>query len=823
MASLHTGSDVLLSVRTDLLELTVKGPASHPSFPGVTIPGKGSALRISCRDQGGFRTEISGDHETAALTRTPFGSTGEYRVTPLFFEQRNYEIIIEPLEPGHSISFWHENYHIRKNITPAGRSGMLTGVINFRNEIGMSDLVIGADGDERYLVLSIEVFPSKISYKDDYKAIVTDVTAEVYSLVFDFLKRTYESFDVTASGQSSDVEFFAIIRKICGDFLSAADVILRSPHHELRKEHEVLPFFKARHFDSRTLRWAENHPQYLVRDGKRLQAEKMLAVRQFITFDTRENRLTKFMLEQTAARLIRFKARLAPDRNDPPAAYAEIIRTIDGMVNGIRRRCESGFMREVHSSAENTGMSLVFGMAPGYRELYRCYLLLQHGLSLTGDVFNVSLKDLAVLYEYWCFIKLNRLLKDKYELISQDIIRVSGAGLFVTLVKGAGSRVKYRDPKTGETFTLSYNPKETGLPTGTQRPDNVLRLEKKDADTAYEYVFDAKYRVNPALPGTDYYNTICTLPGPETDDINTMHRYRDAIVYQSGVSPFERTMFGAYVLFPYHNEEEYHGHRFYKSIEEVNIGGLPFLPSATGLVTRMLDELISDSPDSAFERATLPAGIEKRLAKVDWSRRDVLIGTLRSREQLDVCREGHFYYVPAGLVEKHLPVRYIAIYQTISLFGEEGAGIFSYGEVGNYRIVRRKEITEIPRDSDEFYYRFEIPEWKKLAVPVKPKETGGVVLFTNLFLLRHSAYVSDLLVKSEEEYRLLTELRRRSDASVINSGDLKNGFTFGESTIIVDGAEILTYTGGRLTARCSVRDFMTRPNASLRQILKSVQ
>ena len=93
----------------------------------------------------------------------------------------------------------------------------------------MSDLVINVDGIDQYLTLSIEVFPSKISYKDDYKAIVTDVTAEVYSLVFDFLKRTYDSFDITDARQSSEVEFFAIIRKIYREFISAADVILRSP------------------------------------------------------------------------------------------------------------------------------------------------------------------------------------------------------------------------------------------------------------------------------------------------------------------------------------------------------------------------------------------------------------------------------------------------------------------------------------------------------------------------------------------------------------------------------------------------------------------
>ena len=124
MVSPQTGSDVLISVQTDLIELTIKGPASHPSFPGVTIREKESMLRIRCRDHELFHAEISGENETAALTQTPYGMTGEYRVTPLFFEQQNYEMIIEPLDDGHTVEFWHENYNIRNKITPVGRSGM---------------------------------------------------------------------------------------------------------------------------------------------------------------------------------------------------------------------------------------------------------------------------------------------------------------------------------------------------------------------------------------------------------------------------------------------------------------------------------------------------------------------------------------------------------------------------------------------------------------------------------------------------------------------------------------------------------------------------
>ena len=80
----------------------------------------------------------------------------------------------------HEIAFWHDNLNVRNKVTRVGRnSRILSGVINFGNEIGLSDLVVQVDGSN-YLRLTIEVFPTKISYKDDYKAIVEDVTREVY-------------------------------------------------------------------------------------------------------------------------------------------------------------------------------------------------------------------------------------------------------------------------------------------------------------------------------------------------------------------------------------------------------------------------------------------------------------------------------------------------------------------------------------------------------------------------------------------------------------------------------------------------------------------
>ena len=720
------------------------------------------------------------------------------------------------------IMLLNDNYNIRNKVTAVGRSArILSGIINFGNEIGMSDLVIRVNGND-YLRIIAEVFPSKISYKDDYKAIVADVTAEVYNVIFDLLKKTYLGYRQNDKGGSSPVEFFAVISKIYEEFIRAVDMILAQPHHELETIREVLPSHKIKVTDNRSIRWIGKHPNHATRKSSHFAVDKALAVRKQVTYDTKENRLTKHILQSTAKKLISFKQNYIRLQRETDTS---VVDKIDGMIQGITRRCNSGFLSDVSAHESSSSMSLVFSMAPGYRDLYKYYLMLLHGLSVTGDVFNISIKDMALLYEYWCFIKLNSLMRnsDKYVLVSQDIVKVQGNDLYVSLVKGKASRVKYRNRATQELITLSYNPKEIDVPTITQKPDNVLTLEKKGADVQYEYVFDAKYRINPARPGTDYYNSVGHTPGPEIVDINTMHRYRDAIVYRSGATPFERTMFGAYVLFPYNNEKEYRNHRFFESIEKVNIGGLPFLPSATSMCTDMLDQLIADSPASAFERTTLPRGIEAKLAKVDWSVRDVLIGTLGSRHQLNVCLNHRFYHIPAARIKgSEFPVRYVAIYQSKKLFGTE-AGVQHYGEVTKCIPLRRGDITEIkarPGTEDELYYRFEIKEWKQLSKPIAAKELGFVKSFTNLFLLEHSAEMPELWIRSEEEYRLYSELKRAINDTTINDEDNNLGFNFGSFTLMFEEGQILASKGKQIFAKYAISDFSRSPNAVFRQMQK---
>ena len=824
MDSQHTGSNELLYIRTDKVSVTIKGKATHPNFQGIEYTNGDSSLKVHCMDE--FQVTLRDDDVPQFAMVSGGIYTGTYSITPMFYEQQQYEIIIEG-EDDHKIKFWHDNINVRNKVTRASRNHeILSGVINFGNEIGYSDLVVQVDGSN-YLRLILEVFPTKIDYKKDYQRIVEDVTSEVYNVVFDFLKKTYLGYQQSDRRNSSPVEFFAVISKIYKDFLCAADIIMARPHHLLETTHEVLLNHKIKKTDNRTIRWIEKHPNQARKVNGNVMVERALAVKKQVTYNTKENQLTKYILQKTIQELESFKKNyLKLQRKEDQA----VIDGLDSMVGELSRRCNTTFLVDVSAKESSSGMSLVFTMAPGYRDLYKYYLMLQRGLSITGDVFNISVKDLALLYEYWCFIKLNSMMKDRYELVSQDIVKVQGNGLFISLVKGLSSRVKYRNLENGEMIILSYNPRTEQVPTVAQKPDNVLSLEKKTVNrdgkkVKYEYVFDAKYRVNPALEGTDYYNTISHKPGPEVDDINTMHRYRDAIVYQNGAETFERTMFGAYVLFPYGNEEEYTNHKFFKSIDKVNIGGLPFLPSATSMVQDMLDALIADSPDSAFERVTLPRGIEDKLAKTDWTQRDVLVGALRNKNQLEVCLQNKFYHIPvARTKESDLPIHYVAIYQSINLFGKE-AGIRYYGEVTQCSIVKRSEIKELSKISDESYYRLEIKEWKEMNVPLVAKEIRDFPFFTNMFLLQHCSDVPDLHIRTEEEYRLYTEIKRMANDSSINDEDNDFGFRYNDKNVILENGRISIINKGKIVKQITAETFSKKPSKAfeiLRNCLQSI-
>lgn len=220
--------------------------------------------------------------------------------------------------------------------------------------------------------------------------------------------------------------------------------------------------------------------------------------------------------------------------------------------------------------------------------MYRTWNLLRRAYSLNDGLYRLQTKDIATLYEIWCFIEVSHIVKDQLRLQDEDVEhrnRLEMNGVFSwELGKGEHSRILFR--KDGvELAELVYNPKNAGkendnvgmkdlvVPTVPQKPDIVLQLTKNDLQQGMKmtYLFDAKYRIDGRQNGVDT---------PPDDAVNQMHRYRDAIYYKDYDSHvLKKEVIGGYILFPGDGETaDVEVSRFYKTIKEVNIGAFPLRP-----------------------------------------------------------------------------------------------------------------------------------------------------------------------------------------------------------------------------------------------------
>lgn len=130
-------------------------------------------------------------------------------------------------------------------------------------------------------------------------------------------------------------------------------------------------------------------------------------------------------------------------------ADPDLLEIIEHMKQSLEKRIKQSFWKQI-GQLDRSVMSLVMQMAPGYRDAFQIYLTVSKGLALQGKFYQMSVKDVATLYEYWTFLKLGQILGRKYQMLSQDIIQVNREGLFVNLEVNKTAERVYQHPITKE-------------------------------------------------------------------------------------------------------------------------------------------------------------------------------------------------------------------------------------------------------------------------------------------------------------------------------------------------------------------------------------
>ncbi|MFG6494727.1 restriction endonuclease-like protein [Fictibacillus sp. UD] len=754
MVSLPSGlvrEDVeLVLIETDQFTLFMKGKPYHQRFEGLSqykkkLQNETMEFKV---DGESIQSVKVFDVDQQMLSA---GST----FRPIFFENGNYQIIVTS-KTDSEIEFYHEHHLLRNAVSsvPVGPKQVLMGSLQFQNEVGLSTFEIRMQG-KTLLSVTFEIFPSKLDYKEDYRKLLDEVNEEIYNLAFHFLRKTYLGARTRAEGEASAAEFYRLIQHHFRSFLQAIKRIEQQPHHQLITTHQKVRGDQLKKLDSfgrNQLRKKASLFQEVLNGIKFRDKELMpiegWQVKKEHSFDTMENRLIKWLMIRIEDKLKNLLQKVeTPIGRYKTESDQEVVKSINDMQKLLQQRIKNPFWKTI-SKLDRSVMSLVIQMASGYREAFQIYVLLSRGLELHGQIYKMSVKDVAQLYEYWTYLKLGALLDKKYVLLSQDVVKVNREGLFVNLDGSNSAKRVYQHHHTGEKIILQYQKEEKHLPTITQKPDTMLSIEKKGKDYSYNYIFDAKYRIDFAVEDS-YYGKRYKTPGPMEDDINTMHRYRDALVVQHK-GPYERTAFGAYVLFPWFEEELYEQHAFYKSIDSVNIGGLPFLPNATRLVEQFVERLIEKSPEEIQEEGILPRGtLDRWQSSVDET---VLVGLVSDEEILTDCIHHKTFKIALKDLKKGWQeAKYIALYLSSKVSSNNGVEYF-----GRIDDIRFSMIS-----GNEQVVTFTVIAWESLKKVIKPVGYGiSSYMLTTLNTLKEAEELPELYMKSKDELAVWRTMRR---------------------------------------------------------------
>lgn len=624
----------------------------------------------------------------------------------IFFDNADYPIWVEFEEKNDAkiVDAHFGSILQNKNDRFSFRHGMLAGFLNFGNEIGRSEICFDyivkrkkSDGVSSELIkrkfsFSFEVLSTKLDYHSHWEKIVEDIEQEYRMLSLDFLKRTYHSFAPDKQGETPEIIWWSIFAGEQKKFLEACRHIIDRPRHRLHGRETYLRSDKLRRIPMSLENEIAEHrkePAHLYRITEKIESN-----------DTQENRFLKFALSQITSKYELLKTRIEQVKEVSDATKQELQATYVSL-NRLRK---NSFFRTVGRFKGLNQESMVLQKATGYSQVYRTWNLLRKAYSLNEGIYRLQSKDIATLYEIWCFIEVSHIVKKELNLDQDDVEhrnRMELNGLFTwELGKGEHSRVLFR--KDGVEFAeLVYNPKSTEqtndcigmqnliVPTVPQKPDIVLQLTKNDLqkDMKMTYLFDAKYRIaSKNASGVDV---------PPDDAINQMHRYRDAIYYRDYVeAPLKKEVIGGYILFPGDGEPaDVEVSKFYQTIKEVNIGAFPLRPNDSenrklleGFIRELIETTAKDTVQHVIPQKGTVMEVDNR----------VLVGVVRPShrrgyEKSFLNQSATLYYTGAkfpstiALQDLHYFVPYI-----------KGKGIRDV-----YEIVRMRTITGKEAKQDE--------------------------------------------------------------------------------------------------------------------------
>lgn len=339
------------------------------------------------------------------------------------------------------------------------------------------------------------------------------------------------------------------------------------------------------------------------------------------SIDNHENQFIKFALMSFSM----FCTELRDKKNASERLKSEIERTLTHLTSYL----DSIFFRQVSMPTHLNLNSPVLQRKEGYREVLQVWLMFDFAarLNWTGGnlVYEAGQKNVAVLYEYWLFFKLQELISEFFRLDPADkckLVSFDDDSIDLNLIQGRTTILRGVSESNVRNLNIAFyynrtfsKPAENRDPIHTagswtmaMRPDYTLSIwpgeiteEEAERQELITHIhFDAKYRLNKVLledpVGKDVSEELNKekvqqeLGIYKRADLLKMHAYKDAI----------RRTSGAYVLYPGTQTREVKG--FHEVIP--GLGAFSIRPGHWSHDSVYLKQFLSDVKAHMYDRTS---------------------------------------------------------------------------------------------------------------------------------------------------------------------------------------------------------------------------
>jgi hypothetical protein len=414
---------------------------------------------------------------------------------------------------------------------------------HFANQIGRATLrFILADGQTEDLLVEVlsNKYPTPDAHLGAFQALLHDLSRHAAQLPFSISAPTEATVDESAVAPTP-LFLFNFLLQSDQALRVAFNIILATPHRRLSDESRWVPVAEASVVDADMLSHLLTSPEHLHRRPENNLTARATALPDHLptlvwqalprdTYDTPENRFARAFLNE----LLRAVQEVREQGWWPQLPAEDQIR-IDDLIGYMTEIRQASMFSEVGEMIVYPAASQVLLRRDGYRELLSLWRLFQIARQPLFAPLQaaIEVRDVATLYEFWCFYRLANEFAGVLGIRPQPVITVTDeSGLKHQACFDWGEQGCLFFNRTFSSGKADFHSYSVEL-----RPDFTFIPGPSFASRDRGIIlFDAKFRFESSTWNADDNDDRERLV--KRADLYKMHTYRDALHARAAIVLF---------------------------------------------------------------------------------------------------------------------------------------------------------------------------------------------------------------------------------------------------------------------------------------------